>query len=317
MPRGSTVVSTIATLFSGGEGVGVGARMAGLQHIWGIEADDKIAQVARDNGFNVTTINILDVDPVGLESPTVLHASPPCLNFSVARQGREETSNDLALAQAVAHFIEVLQPPVFTLENVWGYRKSKGWDTIGSMLSQIGYWYDLAHVNAADFGVPQTRRRMIVRAIRGGLIPPFPPTEQCGGWYKAIEDLLPTLPESQLAPWQISWTTLTEICIVGGQYGDDGPRPAQTRSEGEPIFTVTSSNKGDWRVRLEDGHIVQVTPRALARFQSFPDSYRLPNNRVLACRIIGAAVPPLLYQKIVKPLIWGIESRHPACRLIS
>jgi site-specific DNA-cytosine methylase len=40
-------MKTISTLFSGGEGVGTGARMAGLNHLWGIEYDNDIAQVAR------------------------------------------------------------------------------------------------------------------------------------------------------------------------------------------------------------------------------------------------------------------------------
>jgi len=42
-----------------------------------------------------------------------------------------------------------------------------------------------------------------------------------------------------------------------------------------------------------------MTPRALARFQSFPDDYILPDSNRLACKIIGNAVPPLMYQKIV------------------
>jgi len=53
---------TIATLLSGGEGVGIGARQSGLlRHVWGIEIDDEIAEVARGNGFNVITADIRDV----------------------------------------------------------------------------------------------------------------------------------------------------------------------------------------------------------------------------------------------------------------
>jgi len=45
--------------------------------------------------------------------------------------------------------------------------------------------------------------------------------------------------------------------------------------------------------------VVQMTPRALARFQTFPDEYELPDSKSLACRIIGNAVPPLLMQKCI------------------
>jgi len=43
-----------------------------------------------------------------------------------------------------------------------------------------------------------------------------------------------------------------------------------------------------------------MTPRALARFQTFPDWYELPDTKSLACRIIGNAVPPLAMKKWVQ-----------------
>lgn len=70
------MMTTFATLFSGGELAGVGIRAAGLVHKWGIELDDAIAGVARLNGFNVLTADILDIDPAGLEPVDALHASP-------------------------------------------------------------------------------------------------------------------------------------------------------------------------------------------------------------------------------------------------
>lgn len=96
--------------------------------------------------------------------------------------------------------------------------------------------------------------------------------------------------------------------IVGGQFGkpDDGsgePRPPQTRGEGEPIFTVTAQNKGDWRAWLSRGRVVKMTTRALARLQSFPNWYILSGRWTLDCKIIGNAVPPLMYQKIITGLL--------------
>jgi site-specific DNA-cytosine methylase len=54
---------------------------------------------------------------------------------------------------------------------------------------------------------------------------------------------------------------------------------------------------------LAHGSVVAMTPRALARFQSFPDSYQLPEARTLASRVIGNAVPPLMATTLLK----GIE----------
>ena len=411
----SNNITTIATLLSGGEGVGIGARAAGLRHLWGIEKDDDIAGVARDNGFNIITAAIQDVDPNTLEAPDVLHASPECQNASNAKNVKgvgtleeKETHLDVEIAGCIVRYLEVLKPRIFSLENVYGYRRFQSFRMIMVALARLGYFSDVQHLNAADFGVPQTRRRLILRAVRGGLVPQLPQPEPWVGWYEAILDLIPTLPESEFAPWQLArleidsstlvdsagyvdndgrlsvqrpssepantivanhaqrpmrafilsnaateWGdglrdgdepvhTVTEqsngrtrAFVVGGQFGKpaDGsgePRPPQTKDRDEPIFCVTAVNKGDWRAwlnedkphfeRAEDeykewrrdqpppeklawlsqGRVVKMTPRCLARFQSFPDSYRLPDHNGLACRVIGNAVPPLMYEKIIR-----------------
>lgn len=403
---------TIATLFSGGEGVGIGARAAGLRHLWGIEYDADIAAVAQENGFAVIVGDVCETDPQGLEHPDILHASPPCPSFSSAKVNRAETKRDVALGRAVARFLQGMRPQVFTLENVWAYRKSRSWHIIAKALGECDYMFEVTHRNAADVGVPQTRKRMWVRAVRGGLIPAMPLPEPWRGWYQAIEDLLPDLPDDEFAPWQLERMPdeLREsVLLAQGAYGDtlvtrDAGEPANTVTAnqnqasikallvtgqyskpndcpdrgpqvtpgGTPANTVTASNKYDWRaflmsagnsheptvcasnepartvvgshpalgmraflvdganarqdiptVRGQDepsytvtasgdraparaavgGRVVRLSPRCLARFQSFPDSYILPESKTLAARIIGNAVPPLQYQKIIEGLV--------------
>ncbi|MGD9100514.1 MAG: DNA cytosine methyltransferase [Anaerolineae bacterium] len=379
---GKEGLKTIATLLSGGEGVGVGARAAGLRHLWGLEIDDGIAQAARDNGFNVMTADVLDVDPAGLERPDVLHASPECRNASQAKSNGEETKADVEVGNCIVRYVETLRPRVFTLENVYPYRHFEAFERIVTALGRLGYFVHFGNLNAADFGVPQTRKRLILRAVHGGLVPMLPPAEPWRGWYEAVEDLIPTLPESRFAPWQLrllpealhrsaifsnqnshdregncygtvyreedepAMTVRKALLgarafIVTGQYGKPSgavDRPPQVRGGGEPSFTVTASNKGDWRafvvdgqnagsdritVRdggspmftitnvakayprawLSEGRVVSVTPRALARLQSFPDGYELPENKSLASRIVGNAVPPAVYRKIVEAMV--------------
>lgn len=406
-------MATIATLFSGGEGVGVGAGTAGLTHLWGIEYDDDIANVARDNGFHVITADVMSVDPATLETPDVLHASPVCKRASVANQsaelnedGTKEAPEDIAAGEKVAQFIEVMQPRAFTLENVFAYRNFKAFKIICHALDRGGYMWDFDNLNSADYGVPQTRRRLVLRAVRGALLPNLPQPERWVGWYEAIDDLVPTLPESQFAKWQLArlpeaiksfispgvtaWTPPTEATepiftiqssthglqsrafildcqkagdgwwscgSCGHRWGeDDKPavcpncnqddigwieRGVTLRQGGAPMFTVTSGKNGkqpvraflvgtnandtsqakiyqdadepaqtvrtpgggrDLRAWFSQGRVVAMTPRALARFQSLPDSYLLPDNKKLACTVIGNMVPPLLYQKIIEAL---------------
>jgi len=334
----------IGTLFTGFGGVDIGAQAAGIDHAWGLECDSEIAAVATANGFPCVVADILEVDPRDFAPVDVLHASPPCPNFSVAKQGRSETVRDIAMAEAVAAFIEELRPRVFTLENVIGYRKALGFSVIGATLDRLGYFYDVAHINSADYGVPQIRRRLWLRAVRGGLVSPLPAPEPWVGWYQAIEDLLPTLPASQFAPWQmarlpekLSQSLLVDSAgyveangrlavmrdanapanvivanharrpmrafIVDDQ-GNATPgseRGLTIRDADAPMFTVSATQtKRSIRAWLSQGRVVTMTPRCLARFQSFPDWYALPKSSTLACRGIGNAVPPLVYQRLME-----------------
>jgi len=70
------------------------------------------------------------------------------------------------------------------------------------------------------------------------------------------------------------------------------------READEPCLTVRKSSGGN-NLKGVTRRVVQMTPRALARFQTFPDEYELPDSKSLACRIIGNAVPPLLMKKCI------------------
>lgn len=205
-------MKTLRTLFSGGELFGIGAQQAGWRHVDGIEHDPVIAAIAQQNGFRVLVADVRSVDYTTLPAVDHLHASPPCTTASMANPNAGETILDQELAQAVCRAIAAHQGATFSLENVWGYRHFASCALILSALHAYGFASDVRHVNAADFGVPQTRKRLIVRAVRHGRVPVLSPTHRKGGdcfhapwvgWYAAIADLIPDLPDTQPAPWQI------------------------------------------------------------------------------------------------------------------
>lgn len=337
---------TFATLFSGGELAGVGIRAAGYEHVWGIDNNQEVVEVAQTNGFTVGWGDILGVDPRKKKKVYALHASPPCTNASIASQrvkGSKETALDIALGEKVSEFIQVLKPHIFTLENVWLYRNFKAFNGICKTLSEMGYTWMACQLNAADFGVPQTRRRLILRAVRSSkLLSPLPAPVPWVGWYSAIEDLIPDLPASEFAPWQMARLPedIRQSVLVDGQNAHVNTGVPTLRFEDQPAFTVSAggrrahtralllpgsgntnfrdakpgggvryadepahvvSSGGGGRLSrawLEEGRVVLMTPRALARFQSVPDSYWLPDKRDLARRIVGNGVPSLLMQRI-------------------
>lgn len=403
-------MKTTATLFSGFEGVGIGAINAGLTHLWGVEFDADIAAVAETNGFKTIVADVRAVDYATLERPWHLHASPVCKNASTAKTNGEESPVDIATANAVCEALLALRPTLFTLENVRGYQDFTAFKNIMRTAWRLGY--QIAHdvLNAANFGVPQTRERLIVVARNDGKRPQMPETTHAEfdklaplfetrlrwrGWYESVEDLLPGCPDSQFAPWQLkrlpAELSTSQIVAEGGFDGTvvrrdiespvfaitanqnqmhlkawlvgDGDqwrpiaehdRPATTLSAkngfraypvNEPLtmeirnadqptatqvaspsrarkaFIVPGSNASSFDVREADapartvgdtervgnaprasinGRVVKMIPRCLARFQSFPDSYALPESARLATTGIGNAVPPLLMQRVLE-----------------
>lgn len=290
---------TFATLFQGGGGADLGLSAAGLQHAWGVEYDPAIAAVAEANGFAPIVADVRSVDYAALPLVDWLHASPVCTRASNANPGAEESADDVEMAQAVVRALEAQQPQVFSLENVWMYRTFESFKRICAVLGDLGYMWDFEHVNAADFGVPQTRKRLILRAARG-LLPPLPPPVRWVGWYAAIADLIPTLPESKLAPWQLA--RLPGDIRPPVLFDGDNSNSFTFSAADSPVFTMRSGRVSKHRAML-GARVVSMTPRALARFQSFPDSYILPERRTLAAKIIGNAVPRLLMQRIAEQMM--------------
>lgn len=240
-------MTTTASIFTGGGLVEVGAQAAGMTPLWGVESVDAIAQVARNNGLNVITADVRRGVPSWLQRPDHLHASPPCPSFSNAKNGAEETREDVELAEATVRFIEALLPRWFTLENVSMYRFSESWRLIQDALDRLGYWMDVQnHLNMADCGVPQTRKRMIVRAVRGGHLPPLPRPVPWRGWYQAIEDLIPNLPDSEFAPWQLARMPrelLESLLVDSAGYPDEsGERVPVMRQPHEPANTIVANH---------------------------------------------------------------------------
>ena len=335
---------TGATLFTGFGGVDLGMRAAGIDTVFGLEKSAAIAEVAKSNGVQVVIGDVNFFDGSELRGVDVIHASPPCPNFSNANMNASETEEDITLAESVARIVRASMPRWFTLENVLMYRKSKSFSVIKDALADCGYMFVWFHLNAADFGVPQTRRRLFLIACRDGLIPQMPPPVPWAGWYAAIEDLIPALPDSQFAPWQMkNLQIIMETTLVGQDYDSpsyiDNRKPV-TATVGEPAFTVkASASNSIWKAFIVDGsnasrdltirkgsepvfscvaqfgrqavrafipgRVIAMTPRALARFQSFPDSYKLPDRKRVAFRGIGNAVPPMMYKEIIMTVTQG------------
>lgn len=236
-------MKTFASLFSGGGGADIGAILAVLKPIWAVELDVQVAEIYAANiNHHPITKSITQVDPRQLERPDVLWASPPCQAYSIARDKRLPARDDADIGLAIIPFLELLQPPIFILENVEGYGKSKSFPAIVDILHRLGYWTQWEVLNAADFEVLQTRRRLILRAVKDSFVPSLPQPTTWRGWYEAIADLIPSLRRTQLAPWQLKRLPLGLVndFLIDSKNADPKGFPT-VRFKPEPIFTICAA----------------------------------------------------------------------------
>lgn len=241
----SDMKKTFASLFTGGGLADVGAIAAGFDLTWGIEINPDIAAIARKNlnhNDGVYADSVVGFDWGSVSKVDHLHMSPPCQDFSIAKTTGDVVNQNGDLSDACVQAILTLKPSSVTLENVEGYRKSAAFHQIVDVLWGSGYWVDVQVLNSADFGVPQTRRRLILRAVLGGFPLPLPPPTDWLGWYDAIADLIPSLPDSNFAPWQRErlpevWKTCLVEC-------SQSRRTATTRCPESPSPTLTVSSVG-------------------------------------------------------------------------
>lgn len=197
-------------LFAGAGGLSLGFKKAGLQVVQAVESDPHAAATYRHNHSEVDLLqaDIRNLDPLiclqrlGL-SPgdvTALIGGPPCQGFSESNRRTRTLNNPKNyLYQEFLRFLKVMQPAWFVLENVAGLCTLAR----GVMLQHIiegchdlGYEVKWARLNAADYGVPQFRRRLFIVGNRLGLPIRFPePTHGSGREpYVTVCDAISDLP---------------------------------------------------------------------------------------------------------------------------
>lgn len=109
----------------------------------------------------------------------VIIGGPPCQGFSSIRPNRSKNHDDLRnfLYLDFIKYVDFFRPRVFIMENVVGLATHKKGKTLKSILNRalkIGYYTDWKLLNAANFGIPQRRERLIMIGLRDGDDMEFP-----------------------------------------------------------------------------------------------------------------------------------------------
>lgn len=312
-----------ASLFSGGGIIESRLKPLGVEVLWGVECDEKIAQVYRLNYPNSNLI-VDKIENINnwkeYDRPEILHISPPCQKYSLANPKAGETDYELTLANSVTRCIKTLEPTYITLENVVKFKHSQAYKIIIDCLYELGYWVENLIINFSYYGVPQNRTRFFAIAWKDDRLV-LPCQQEKIGWYDAIADLIPEFEKCELTKTQQKALIrkglqnyliaekrekLPAILIKRVQIRKNIATPLPS----DPSFTVTSGICTDHRranrykfcnVVNSDG-VFNINTRALARLQTVPDTYKLTGKPNCDGVAIGNGVPPLFYANLLSQL---------------
>lgn len=304
------------TLFSGGGLVEEGLRGI-IDPVAAVEANQAIgAHYAKVHGPHVRVDDVRNVDLSDTAGADYLHASPVCKNASVAKNITPDGEQplDVETARATAKAIDTVGPRVFTLENVERYAKFDAMKIITDALDRNGYTWDAKVYDAADYGAPTRRKRLLLRAVKDGPLPPPPTPTGPRDWWGTVEDRAPALPDATVPDWMaarldaagVNWRNPDRpVIVMGGSVSKSVPYAYA----GGPAPTFKATPKERHIIILPGGRAKTVTPRAIARMTGLPDTYALPESRELATTIIGNGVPPDLARSVFGPLLGSPEGQ--------
>lgn len=324
-------VPTAVGLFVGAGGLDLGFRQAGFRLLAASDHDPQAEATHQRNWpgvpFILEDIRKLTVDRIAEATqgrrPDVIIGGPPCQGFStLGDRLSADPRNDLV--DAFIRIIDGLRPQAVVIENVRAiateYNGRYKYYVI-SRLREIGYQVHFSVLNAADYGVPQHRRR----AFFVGFADPrieyrFPdPTHGPGRLPyvtvgAAIMDLATQGDEiPNHVPLKHSEKVIARYRLIkeGGMLPPPSELPPEIRRDNfgstykrldrnSPSLTIVPGNNA---LPVHPTLDRSLTPREAARLQTFPDDYIFTGDRRRQCILVGNAVPPLL-AKVIAQSIW-------------
>lgn len=344
-------------LFAGGGGLSIGLKAAGFNIVSAIEIEDAAFSTYKANHPEVhcfkgniqhlTAADIYNASPN--QKIDLIAGCPPCQGFTslTSKYRREDLRN--SLIREMLRLISEIKPTAVMLENVplLAQRGKYLFTEFLDSIKSLGYATNFGILNAADFGVPQNRKRLVLVAGRGFEIKLPKPTHSkdgSGGLAKwrpvggtlhglgravtlnhANKDgdprgknwhVVRTLSKENLDRLKIAkpgktWKEIPEEirpnCHRGGYSGFSNVYGRMKKNDVSPTITGGCTTLSKGRF----GHPTAqrtISVREAARIQTFPDSFLIDTPYMdKACNIIGNAFPCLLAQRIAESCLDSLK----------
>lgn len=232
----------------------------------------------------------------------------PCQSFSTVNPTKDPFDERGNLYKQMVRVVKDKQPLAFVAENVKGFmtlHKGEIFKKVCLAFEEAGYLLSSKLLNAADYGVPQRRERVIIVGIRKdlGVTFEFPDPTTADNWVP-LSVAVPVLaiPEKKYY--------FSEKAVQGMKNAKPNMKRGLWQDLSKPSLTVTSHlakvsiNSRDPVLLVDpDTELYRrYTPREAARVQSFPDNFEFAGSEGDAYRQIGNAVPPVLFWHIARKL---------------
>ena len=339
----------VIDLFCGIGGLSYGLKCQGMKILAGFDLDYTCQYAYETNTGgkfyyrDVKTISGDEINKLYSQKKNtikVLAGCAPCQPFSsYAFKNKEKDSEKYDLLYEFGRLVREVLPDIVTMENVTqiiNFKLKPVLQDFVDELKSLGYFVDVQKIFCPDYGIPQTRRRIVLVASKLGEIAIIPPTHNKENYVTVRETIghLPLLLSGasdpldplhraialtpinmrriQATPYGGSWHDWPDELVldchkkVGGKtYGSVYGRMEWDKPA--PTMTTQCTGLGNGRFGHPEQHRA-ISAREAALIQTFPQSYKFfPDEQQVsitkASRYIGNAVPPKLGEILAKSII--------------
>ncbi len=338
------------SMFSGAGGLDIGTQLAGIKVISSLDIfEDSVETLKRNKFFSHTIHEVGDITEITgkhydellkKEKPKklIIVGGPPCQPFSkagywVTNEKRDSNKDPRNMILPYFKIISELQPDGFVLENVESIlhpSNREAVNTIYENMEALGYHYSLLKVNAADYGIPQKRKRVFFLASKKEINATLQKTHGNEKECLANPNLLPYErvidwigefdKEEYCADEKLDTEGKWENELTCVPFGKNYIALSAREGYPNPVFVAGKRYWSSllklhpflpsWTIIASPGHWEgpfhwknrRLNIRELAAIQTFPDDYEFFGSTYSQHKQIGNAVPPLLGKMIVEEL---------------
>jgi DNA (cytosine-5)-methyltransferase 1 len=270
--------------FAGPGGWSEGYRLAGgTGQTYGIDVSEDACWTARLAGHyrEQADVTTYPLEEFGSVDGVIL--SPPCRDWSPAGTGRGTAGRTGGLIAEPLRWCRVLRPRWTAWECSATRLVRARFDADAAVLRELGYHIWTGVLNAADYGIPQTRRRAVLIAHRDQAV--GPPAPELGGSVSMSDAL--------------GWSGAELV----SNYGTNGTaRDRGRRGMHLPAFTITGKcgrNYWEW----PDGTSRRLTVAEAGQLQTFPANYPWQGGSISQQQQVGDAMPPVLAAAVLRQVV--------------